>query len=125
VRDLIEAGLNEPRVAGSGYGDCVAAPIPTGDGARPRDGLWPMDRGLWRCLERFIVVAVRSVGSGGARNGAVSGVSRRVCTARFPTPGDGITAALVRSFPAPGSVLMIHPTRMVVVAGPLGAAEWR
>lgn len=43
-RDLIEAGLNEPRVAGSGYGDFVVAPIsgsawwaawrwPEGDGA--------------------------------------------------------------------------------------------
>ena len=32
-RDLIEAGLNEPRVAGLGYGDCVAPPISHGERA--------------------------------------------------------------------------------------------
>lgn len=38
VRDLIEAGLNEPRVAGSGYGDCVAAAIRHGERAPWVDG---------------------------------------------------------------------------------------
>ncbi len=38
LRDLIEAGLNEPRVAGSGYGDCVAAPIRQGERAPWADG---------------------------------------------------------------------------------------
>ena len=37
-RDLIEAGLNGPRVAGLGYGDCVAAPIQHGERARRVDG---------------------------------------------------------------------------------------
>jgi hypothetical protein len=37
-RDLIEAGLSEPRMAGSGYGDCVAAPIPHGGFTRWVDG---------------------------------------------------------------------------------------
>ena len=37
-RDLIEAGLNEPGMAVSGYGDCVAALIPIGEGARRGDG---------------------------------------------------------------------------------------
>ncbi len=39
-RDLIEAGLNEPRMACSVYGDCVAALIPVGRGARRDDGMW-------------------------------------------------------------------------------------
>ena len=42
-RDLIEAGLNEPAVAVSGYGDCVAAPIPDGD----RGGAWRWLEGRW------------------------------------------------------------------------------
>jgi hypothetical protein len=117
-------------MAGSGYGDCVEALIPDGDREQHGAGWKTMDRGIWRCLERRIVVAVRSVGSGGVRNGAASGVSRAVCPARFPpmpllAPGDGITAALVRSVLAPCSAFIIRPTRMVVVVEPLGAAEWR
>ena len=37
-RDLIEAGLNEPRVAGLGYGDCVVVPISHGERAAWVDG---------------------------------------------------------------------------------------
>ena len=124
-RDLIEAGLNEPRVAGSGYGDCVAALIPNGDRQRHDDGLRTRNPGIWRYLERCIVVAACLVGSDVARNGARSGVPRAVCTARLSTPGGGIAAAPERSVQAPGLVLMIYTSRLADLAATSGVAGFR
>ena len=124
-RDLIEAGLNEPRVAGSGYGDCVAALIPNGDRQRHDDGLRTMNSGIWRYLERCIVVAACPVGSDAVRNGARSGIPRAVCTARLSMPGDGIAAAPERSVQTPGLVLMIDTSRMADLAATSGVAGYR
>ena len=124
-RDLIEAGLNEPRVAGSGYGDCVAALIPNGDGQRHDDGLRTRNPGIWRYLERRSVVVAWPVGSDVARTGARSGIPRAVCMARLSTPGGGIAAAPVRSVQAPGLVLMMCTTRMADLAATWGAAGYR
>ena len=124
-RDLIEAGLNEPRVAGSGYGDCVAALIPNGDRERHDDGLRTMNSGIWRYQERCIVVAACPVGSDAARNGARSGIPRAVCTARLSTPGEGIAAAPERSVQAPGLILMIYTARMADLAATSGEAGYR
>ena len=125
MRDLIEAGLNEPRVAGSDYGDCVAVLIPNGGRQRHDDGLRTMNSGIWRYLERCIVIAACPVGSDAARNGARSGIPRGVCTARLSTPGDGIAAAPVRWVQAPGLALMIGTTRMADLATTSGAAGYR
>ena len=124
-RDLIEAGLNGPRVAGSGYGECVAALIPNGDGQRHDDGLGTMNSDIWRYLEGCIVVAPRPVGADAAGKGACSGVRRGVCRARLSTPGEGTAAALVRLVSAPGSELMICTTRMADLAATSGAAGYR
>ena len=51
-RDLIEAGLNEPVVAGSVYGDCVAPSIADDDIGLHGDGWKGMARYVWGCPKR-------------------------------------------------------------------------
>ena len=121
-RDLIEAGLNEPAVAVSGYGDCVAALVPSGGGASDGDGRKgdsSMRSGLpgtgpW-CDD----------GHSGSGNDAFSGVLRSVGTVWPLTPGDGIAAAPMRSEPARCPMLMIRHTRRTALAATLGAAGCR
>ena len=121
-RDLIEAGLNEPAVAVSGYGDCVAAPIPDGDRGARGDG-WkgdgPKRSGLPGAGPRY------NGGPDGSWKDGLSGVWRAVCTVWRVTPGGGIAAAPMRSEPARCPMLMIRHTRRTALAATLDAAGCR
>ena len=75
-------------MAGSGYGDCVAAPIPDGDGRRDRGGCKALVPCVWAGLEPGRGAASGVVGSGGAANGALSGVWRDAHAAWRPTACD-------------------------------------
>ena len=95
-RDLIEAGLNEPGMAGSGYGDCVAVALPDGDGRLYGGGRKAMAPCLWARLEQGSGAAASVVGSGGAGEVALSVVWRDARAIWRPKPCDGMAAASKR-----------------------------
>lgn len=121
-RDLIEAGLNEPAVAVSVYGDCVAALVPNGDRRSHGDGCkgdGPLRSGLSGAGPRC------DGGRGGSWKDALCGVWRAVRTVWPLTPGDGIAAAPMRSEPARCPMLMIRHSGRAELAATLDAAGCR
>ncbi len=108
MRDLIEAGLNEPRVAGSGYGDCVAAPIRHGERAPWVDGGEAMAACVRAGPQGGNGSVLSMAGSVGAEDSVLSGLP---CTAWRLTPGGDIAAAATRPSP-----LRQRPTAMIATA---------
>ena len=121
-RDLIEAGLNEPLVAGSGYGDCVAALIPDGERAVRADGWKVAPLRVGACLlegaDPALSVADTSQ-AGGDELPGMQGVARGL------TPCGDTAAGSTRSGLRRWLMFMGGNRRLAASAASVGAAGCR